>query len=127
MATDQPDERRSAADTVARPISSSTMRRTPRRRGTRFVETFCVLALFGVASNASAQSNGPAYAGTGGTPESGANCSVSPAITTFQGPGVSTETVTCTTVSQSATIYFGIRNDQVVIGDKEIRSEEHTS
>jgi hypothetical protein len=75
------------------------------------------LALLGVASRASAQSSGPAYAGTGGTPESGASCTVSPALTSSQGASISLETVTCSSVSQSAVIYFGIRNDQFVIGD----------
>jgi hypothetical protein len=63
--------------------------------------------------------NGPAYAGTGGTPESGAACMVSPALTTTQGASISTETVTCTNVSQSTAIYFGLRNDQVVDGSNE--------
>ena len=61
--------------------------------------------------------SGPAYAGTGGTPESGATCTVSPALTTAQGASISLETVTCSSVSQSAVIYFGLRNDQFVDGE----------
>src|SRR5262249_32674041 len=49
-------------------------------------------------------------------------CNVSPALTATQGASISTETVTCSSVSQSAVIYFGIRNDQFVIGDKEAGS-----
>jgi hypothetical protein len=64
--------------------------------------------------------SGPAYAGTGGTPESGAMCTVSPALTTTQGGSISTETVTCTNVSQSTAIYFGLRNDQFVDGSNEV-------
>lgn len=61
--------------------------------------------------------NGPAYAGTASTIEAGATCTVTPALSSSHGPSIARETVTCSGVNQSAAIYFGVRNDLIVVGD----------
>lgn len=112
----KPMGKKSAVDGVALRAAWSSLRS---RRSPSAVALLAVLSLFAFTSRATADvvTNGPAYAGTGGTPESGATCSVSPALSGTQGPNISLETVTCSTVSQSAVIYFGLRNDQFVVGD----------
>ena len=116
MTLAQPRGGTSAAFNSAATVSSSRRRRSGAAMS--FAALIAMLNLCTVSSSARAQSSGPAYAGTGGTPEAGATCSVAPPLnSSTQGPSISTETVSCSSVSQSAVIYYGIRNDNVVDGD----------
>src|SRR6185295_3966098 len=81
--------------------------------GRRAGAVFALLALVGVASNASALTidGGPFYAGSGGVTGS---CGVT------GDPCTGTATVTCSGLNSSGfqNLYYGIRNDSVVNGIK---------
>jgi hypothetical protein len=75
-----------------------------------------VLVLLAVAAPAAALTidGGPSY-----TPPGGGSCSVSPPISSTQGPSISEVTVTCSGLNPNAVqnLYFGIKNDVNVNGE----------
>jgi hypothetical protein len=115
MAVAQPNDGRSAADTVALGTSLQARRRVPRRPTARLAATIGAAAVLALASTASALviNGGPYYAGSGGVTGS---CTTSGNACTTAGA-----TVTCSGLNPLAfqKLYFGVRNDQFVDGDKE--------
>ena len=108
---------KSAVDTVAVHASSQSLGNPPRRWTLAGGALLAVLAVCGGASRATALivDVGPVYAGAGGVTGS---C----VVTNNNNLCTTGATVTCSSLNASSfqNLWFGIRNDQVVNGDKEV-------